>query len=301
MRVDKAVIPVAGLGTRFLPVTKAQPKEMLPIVDTPIIQYVVEEAVASGITDILFVTGRGKRAIEDHFDRSVELEYFLKQTGKQKMAKALRDISNLADVHFIRQKEPLGLGHAVLLARHHVGNEPFAVLLGDEIFCGQTPCLAQMVAVFKSSGHPVVAAQRVTRQEVSNYGVIDARPLSDLLFEVQDLVEKPPLHDAPSDLAVAGRYVLTPDIFPLLAATRPGSGGEIQLTDALRQLTRKRSVYALIPNAERYDVGHLLGFIKANILFAVRRKDIGPEVIKFLRDLLEGDSRESGATRGQTV
>ncbi len=296
MRVEKAVIPVAGFGTRFLPVTKTQPKEMLPIVDVPVIHYVVEEAVASGISDILFVTSRGKRAIEDYFDRSVDLECLLEHAEKHQMAKALRDISNLADVHFIRQKEPLGLGHAVLLARRHVGNDPFAVLLGDEVFCGQTPCLAQLASIFDSLGGPVVAAQRVSKQEVSNYGIVDARPLSDFLFEVQDLVEKPRVLDAPSDLAVAGRYVLTPDIFPLLSATGPGSGGEIQLTDALRQLARKRTVYALIPSAERHDVGNPVGFIKANILFAVRRGDIGPAVIDFMRDLLIHE-----ATRGQTV
>lgn len=290
MRVRKAVIPAAGWGTRFLPATKAQPKEMLPLVDKPIIQYVVEEAIASGIEDILIITGRGKRAIEDHFDRSVELEYFLKQNQKEELLETVLDLGNLADIHFIRQKEQLGLGHAIYQARRHIGNEPFAVLLGDEVFVGEKPCLAQLIDVHKQVGGSVVGIQEVPASEVHRYGVIRPEAMGERLYRALDLVEKPAPEAAPSNLAIVGRYVLDPAIFDALENLPPGRNGEIQLTDGLRVLNAHSPVYAFEPATKRYDVGEKLGYLKATVELALQRDDIGRAfreyLVSFMKDEL---------------
>ena len=291
-RIRKAVIPAAGLGTRFLPATKAQPKEMLPVVDKPIIQYVVEEAVAAGIDDILIVTGRGKRAIEDHFDRAIELEWHLERGNKDEMLEWVRYIADLADIHFVRQKEPLGLGHAVLQARRHVGDEPFAVLLGDEIFTGAGPALGELIARYEETGASVVAVREVPREQVSRYGVVDGEPAGDRLYRVRDMVEKPEPADAPSNLAIVGRYIIEPEIFDLLERVGRGKNDEIQLTDALRWLARDREVYAHQVQARRYDVGEKLGFLQATVEFALMRPDVGPAfrdyLVELVRDLEAG-------------
>lgn len=302
-RIRKAVIPAAGLGTRFLPATKAQPKEMLPLVDKPIIQYVVEEAVEAGVEDILIVTGRGKRAIEDHFDRSVELEHFLEDGRKDSMVETMRDIANLADIHFIRQKEPRGLGHAIYQARHHVGDEPFAVLLGDEVFVGDEPCLTELMRAYAGGGGTVVAVCRVPRDEVNRYGVVRSAPegghersgpasgtvMADggrnNVFPVADLVEKPSPEDAPSDLAVVGRYIIEPAIFDILATLPPGVNGEIQLTDALRVLAARGTVHATTVVGRRYDVGNKLGFLQATVELALERPDLGDDFRRYLQEL----------------
>lgn len=285
----KAVIPAAGLGTRFLPATKAQPKEMLPIVDTPVIQYVVQEAVMAGLTDILMVTGRGKRAIEDHFDRSVELEHFLRAGNKEDLLGTVLEIADLADIHFIRQKQPMGLGHAVLQARRHVGDEPFALLLGDEIFDAEVPCIQQVLAAWRSLGteSTVLAIREVPRDETRKYGVIDGEEVCPGVYRVVDLVEKPDPREAPSCFAVIGRYVIHPAVFDAIQEVPPGAGGEIQLTDALRLMVRSgRPVYGIAVNGRRYDVGDRLGFLQATVEFALKRKDIGPEFARYLQDLL---------------
>jgi len=284
MRVKKAVIPAAGLGTRFLPATKAQPKEMLPLVDTPIIQYVVEEALAAGIQDILLVTGKNKRAIEDHFDRAAELESHLKQSSKGHLLDLIQQ-ENEAFLHYVRQPEPRGLGHAVLMARHHVGQEPFAVLLGDEIFVGDRPCLAELVDVATRLQASVIAVVPVPPQEVSRYGVVSTVEISPGLYRVHDLVEKPPVEQAPSNLAIVGRYVLDPEVFAILERQPPGFGGEIQLTDALRELALRKPLYAYRPRATRYDVGDKLGFLMATVEFALARADLGPPFRAFLEDV----------------
>ena len=285
MTVKKAVFPAAGLGTRFLPATKAQPKEMLPLVDKPTIQYVVEEAVAAGLTEVIIVTGRGKRAIEDHFDAAFELEYYLQHRGKLEELAEIKTISELASVSYVRQKEPLGLGHAILCARPLVGEEPFGVLLGDDLIVSPTPCMRQLLAVFDRVGGPVVAVERVPRDEISRYGVIRPKPLGGNVYEVLDLVEKPPVHEAPSDLAIIGRYVLTPDLFPVLAETRPDARGEIQLTDALRTLRRARPLYAVEFEGKRYDTGNKLGFLKATVEFALARPDLAEAFRAYLKSL----------------
>ncbi len=285
MKARKAVFPVAGLGTRFLPATKAQPKEMLPLVDKPMIQYAVEEAVASGLTEIILVTGRNKRAIEDHFDAAFELEYYLQDRGKVEELAEIKTISELASVSYVRQKEPLGLGHAILCARPLVGEEPFAVFLGDDLIVAQTPCMRQLLAVFERYTGPVLAVERVPRDQLSRYGVIRPKPLGDNVYEVLDLVEKPAPHEAPSDLAIIGRYVLTPDVFPVLAETRPGAGGEIQLTDALGALRRARPLYALEFEGKRYDTGDKLGFLKATVEFALARPDLAEPFRAYLKSL----------------
>ncbi len=285
MRIRKAVFPAAGLGTRFLPATKAQPKEMLPLVDKPTIQYVVEEAVASGLTEVIIVTGRGKRAIEDHFDASFELEYYLQDRGKFEELAEIKTISELASVTYVRQKEPLGLGHAILCARALVGEEPFAVFLGDDLIVAQTPCMRQLLAVFERYGGPVVAVERVPRDQISRYGVIRPKPLGGNVYEVLDLVEKPQASEAPSDLAIIGRYVLTPDLFPVLAETRPDARGEIQLTDALRALRRARPLYAVEFEGKRYDTGDKLGFLKATVEFALARPDLAEAFRAYLKSL----------------
>jgi len=287
MRVRKAIIPAAGLGTRFLPATKAQPKEMLTIVDKPTIQYIVEEAISSGIEDILIVTGRNKRAIEDHFDRSVELEVNLREAGKDKLLKIVDDISNLADIHYIRQKEPRGLGHAIYCARKFIGNEPFAVLLGDDIIDAPTPCLKQMLDLYDQFHCSIVGVQQVPLEEVNRYGVVKPKPGQEgKLQEVEDLVEKPSWKAAPSRLAVMGRYIIQPEIFPLLEETEPGAGGEIQLTDALKKLAQKDRMYAYTFEGRRYDVGDKLGFLQATVELALKRKSLGPNFQKYLLDLL---------------
>jgi UTP--glucose-1-phosphate uridylyltransferase len=284
-RLRKAVFPVAGLGTRFLPATKAQPKEMLPLVDKPIIQYGVEEAVASGISNIILVTGRGKNAIEDHFDVSVELETFLEARGKRDQLSEVRKISNMINFAYVRQGEPLGLGHAVLVARDLVGNEPFAVILGDDVIDADPPAIKQMIDVFERVGGPVIAVEQVPRQEISSYGVIAPAPESGLgegIYRVQDLIEKPPASEAPSDLAIIGRYILTPDIFPALAAIQSDRTGEIQLTNGLRELLKTRPVFACAIKGVRHDTGNKLGFLKAVVYFALRRPDLADQFSAYL-------------------
>jgi len=286
MNVRKAVFPAAGLGTRFLPATKAQPKEMLPLVDKPTIQYVVEEAVASGLSDIIIVTGRNKRAIEDHFDAAFELEYYLNDRGKVEELAQIKTISELASVCYVRQKEPLGLGHAILVARGLVGAEPFGVFLGDDIIGGAPiPCMRQLLDVYEKYGGPVVAVERVPRERIHQYGVIAGRNIDGNVWEISDLVEKPRAEDAPSDLAIIGRYVLTPDLFEILAATHADKGGEIQLTDGLRTLRTQRPMYAVQFEGKRYDTGDKLGFLKATVEFALARPDLADEFSAYLKTL----------------
>jgi UTP--glucose-1-phosphate uridylyltransferase len=286
--VRKAVFPAAGLGTRFLPATKAQPKEMLPLVDKPIIQYSVEEAVESGIKNIILVTGRGKNAIEDHFDVSVELETFLEARGKREQLEEVRKISNLINFAYVRQGEPLGLGHAVLVTRELVGDEPFAVLLGDDVIDAKPPAIKQLIDVFDRVQGPVLAVERVPRENISSYGVIAVDSSANLgpgVYQVRDLVEKPPREEAPSDLAIIGRYVLTPDIFPALAATRIDRTGEIQLTNGLRELLKSRPIYACEVNGVRHDTGNKLGYLKAMVYFAMKRPDLVGPFVEYLETL----------------
>lgn len=285
MKVRKAIIPAAGLGTRFLPATKAQPKEMLPIVDKPTIQYIVEEAIASGIESIIIVTGRNKRAIEDHFDKSIELEMELQKKNNDDLLHLIEDISNLVDIHYIRQKEPKGLGHAIYCARTFIGNEPFAVLLGDDIVDAETPCLKQMLDVFNEYQTTVLGVQEVDRKNVDKYGIISARLVEDRVYKVKDLVEKPKQEDAPSNIAILGRYIITPQIFDLLENTLPGAGGEIQLTDALRELSKREAMYAYNFIGKRYDVGNKQGFLEATVEFALKRPDLNVEFREYLRKL----------------
>ncbi|MEZ5316645.1 MAG: UTP--glucose-1-phosphate uridylyltransferase GalU [Vicinamibacterales bacterium] len=284
-QVRKVVFPAAGLGTRFLPATKAQPKEMLPLVDKPIIQYGVEEAVASGITNILLVTGRGKNAIEDHFDVAVELENFLESRGKHDMLDAVRRISGMIKVAYVRQGEPLGLGHAILVTRDLVGNEPFAVVLADDVIDADPPAIAQMLKVFEEVDGPVILVERVPRNEVSRYGVIAAEAIRDGVYRVTDLVEKPPVEEAPSDLAIIGRYILTPDIFDALEATASDRTGEIQLTNGLKRLLKSRPIYACEVTGVRHDTGNKIGFLKAAVYFALRRPELAGPFREYLRSL----------------
>ena len=285
MKVRKAIIPAAGLGTRFLPATKAQPKEMLPIVDKPTIQYIIEEAVASGIEDIIVVTGRNKRSIEDHFDRSIELELELERTGKTDMLQMVRDISEMANLHYIRQKEPRGLGHAILAASHFIGDEPFAVLLGDDVVVSKKPCLKQMLDVYAEYQTSILGVQTVPHEAVSKYGIVDGHRVDDRIYKVDDMVEKPDVNDAPTDVAVLGRYIITPEIFPLLETQDAGKGGEIQLTDALRRLAKEQPVYAYDFKGHRYDVGTKTGFLQANIEFALRDDSLKDEMKMYLEKL----------------
>jgi UTP--glucose-1-phosphate uridylyltransferase len=285
-KIRKAVFPAAGLGTRFLPATKAQPKEMLPLVDKPIIQYVIEEAIASGLTSIIIVTGKGKNAIEDHFDVSYELERHLAARGQKDLLEQVRQIANI-QVSYVRQGEQLGLGHAVLMAKDLVGDEPFAVMLGDDIIDSRVPCMKQMVDVYESYGGPVIAVQKVPREEISAYGVIDGTPEGDSgrLYRLRDMVEKPPLDKAPSDLAIIGRYILTPDIFEELENTPRGAVGEIQLTDGLRRLKARRTLYGYQFEGTRHDAGNKLGFLKATVEFALKREDLGGPFREYLKTL----------------
>ena len=286
-KVRKAVFPAAGLGTRFLPATKAQPKEMLVVVDKPVIQYVIEEAVASGLTSVIIVTGKGKNTIEDHFDVSHELERLLEQRGKTQMLEQVRSLSNMIKVSYVRQGEQLGLGHAVLQASDLVGDEPFAVMLGDDIIDAPVPCMRQMMNVFEGYGGPVVAVQKVPPAEISAYGVIDGEPEGETgrLFRIRDMVEKPSAEAAPSDLAIIGRYILTPDIFDALEETPRDKGGEIQLTNALRQLATTRPLYGYRFEGVRHDAGNKLGFLRATVEFALKRADLGGPFREYLKSL----------------
>ncbi|NRD76689.1 UTP--glucose-1-phosphate uridylyltransferase GalU [Bacillus sp. BRMEA1] len=288
MSIRKAVIPAAGLGTRFLPATKAQPKEMLPIVDKPTIQYIVEEAVASGIEDIIIVTGRNKRAIEDHFDYSIELELELEEKDKIELLKMVKDISNMVNIHYIRQKKPLGLGHAVQCASRFIGNEPFAVLLGDDIVKSETPCLKQLIDVYEQNHCSVIGTKIMPDDVLCKYGVIapGKEGIGDKIVEVQGMVEKP-RENAPSNFAIMGRYILTPDIFKYLEEAEVGYGGEIQLTDALRKLAAEQRVLACAFEGVRYDVGDKFGFLQATIEFALEREDLRETLVKYLKDLNE--------------
>jgi UTP--glucose-1-phosphate uridylyltransferase len=286
MRVKKAVFPVAGLGTRFLPATKSTPKEMLPLIDKPLVQYVVEEAVASGIEQILFVTGRGKRAIEDHFDIAFELESVLYDKGKDLELHQVREIAEMANVFFVRQKEALGLGHAILCAKNFVGNEPFAVLLGDDIIDSQQPCLAQLLEIYEEHHAPVLALEKVPMENISSYGCVRAEPLGGRVHRVLDMVEKPAKNEAPSDLAIIGRYILTPGIFAHLEVQEPGKGGEIQLTDAIRKLGQESSIYGCQFEGVRHDCGDKLGFLKATVDMALKREEFNGAFEAFLRQRL---------------
>jgi UTP--glucose-1-phosphate uridylyltransferase len=288
MRISKAVFPAAGLGTRFLPATKAQPKEMLPLVDKPLIQYVIEEAVAAEIRNITIVTGRGKNAIEDHFDVSYELERVLEERGKEEQLAEVRHISNMINVSYVRQKEALGLGHAILVARDLIGNEPFAVMLGDDIIDSPVPCMKQMIDLFEKLQSSIIATCEVPHSEIHQYGVIRGVPVEGFngrVYRVQDVVEKPPASEAPSNLAIIGRYILTPEIFTILEKTRTGRGGEIQLTDAIRVLLEQQPVYAYMFEGNRYDAGDKLGFLKATVEFALQRKGLGDDFRQYLKSL----------------
>ena len=286
MKVRKGVIPAAGLGTRFLPATKAQPKAMLPVVDTPAIQLVVEEAVRAGIEDILIVTGRGQTAIEDHFDRSIELEQFLESKGKFDELKMIRQISDIAEIHVIRQKEALGLGHAVAVAEAHVGDEPFAVLLGDDLIHPSVPLLPEMLRAHDTFGRSVIAAMEVSRREISMYGCIDPEPVDEHLVRIVSIVEKPAETEAPSNLAAIGRYVFTPEIFDALRRTAPGAGGEIQLTDAINALAHEQAIYAYVFESGRYDVGNPRDALRATVELAAGREDLGPEFRAWLAEFV---------------
>lgn len=282
MKVKKAIIPAAGLGTRFLPATKAQPKEMLPIVDKPTIQYIIEEAVASGIEEILIITGRNKKCIEDHFDKSIELEMELEKSGKSELLELVRDISDMVDIHYIRQKEPKGLGHAIHCAKTFVGNEPFAVLLGDDVVCSQVPCLKQLIDCYSEYKTTILGVQEVDEENVSKYGIVDGIHIEDRVYKVKDLVEKPKPEESPSNIAILGRYIITPQIFEKIENTTPGKGGEIQLTDALKSLMNEEAMYAYNFQGKRYDVGDKLGFIEANIEYALRKPELRQDVIEYL-------------------
>ena len=281
--VKKAIIPAAGLGTRFLPATKAQAKEMLPIVDKPTLQYIIEEAIESGIEEILIVTGRNKKSIEDHFDRSVELELELEQKGKTAMLEMVQDISNMVNIHYIRQKEPKGLGHAIHCAKSFIGNEPFAVLLGDDIVDASTPCLKQMIDAYDEYKTTVLGVQEVAKENVDKYGILDVKHIEDRVYKVKDMVEKPSIEEAPSNIAILGRYIITPEIFNILENQEPGKGGEIQLTDALQTLATKEAIYAYNFEGRRYDVGDKLGFLEATVDFALKRPELRDEFIEFLK------------------
>lgn len=285
MSIKKAIIPAAGLGTRFLPATKAQPKEMLPIVDKPTIQYIVEEAVKAGIEQILIITGRNKRAIEDHFDKSIELENELEYHNKQELLKIVRDVSNMIDIYYIRQKEPKGLGHAINCAKTFVGNEPFAVMLGDDVVDSEVPCLKQLIDCYDQYKTTILGVQEVPHKEVSKYGIVNGIYIDNDVYKLKDVVEKPAIDEAPSNIAILGRYIITPEIFEVLENTLPGKGGEIQLTDALKTLMNKESIYAYKFQGKRYDVGDKLGFLQATVEFALKREDLGKPFKNYLSEL----------------
>ncbi len=286
MKIKKAVIPVAGLGTRFLPATKTVPKELLPIVDVPAVQYVVQEAVAAGITEVIFVTSRGKDSIEDHFDEAPELEQVLEERGQKAMRETLRRIAEMVEIVSVRQKRPLGLGHAILSARDLVGEEPFAVLLSDDLIDASVPCVQQLVKVFEEKGESVIALRRVPKQAVNKYGIVGGKKITDRLYEIRKMVEKPQPDEAPSQMAIIGRYLLRPEIFSFLAKVAPGRGGEIQLTDGLLQLARHRKVYGYEFDGTHYDVGDKLGFVQATVAYALKRADLRDQVEEYLRNLI---------------
>ena len=282
-KIKKAVIPAAGLGTRFLPATKAQPKEMLPIVDKPTLQYIIEEAVASGIEEILIITGKNKKSIEDHFDKSVELELELEQKGKTELLEIVRDISQMVNIYYIRQKEPKGLGDAIYCARSFIGDEPFAVLLGDDIVDASTPCLKQMIDAYDEYKTTVLGVQEVARENVDKYGILDVKHIEDRVYKVKDLVEKPELDKAPSNIAILGRYIITPEIFDILEDLPAGKGGEVQLTDALKRLSKKEAMYAYNFEGKRYDVGDKLGFLEATVDFALKKPELKDSFMDYLK------------------
>jgi UTP--glucose-1-phosphate uridylyltransferase len=292
MKIRKAVIPAAGLGTRFLPATKAQPKEMLPIVDKPAIQYIVEEAVLSGIESIIIVTGRNKKSIEDHFDKSVELEQTLLEKGKLDMLQEIQSIHDMANIHYIRQKEPLGLGHAILCAEQFIGDEPFAVLLGDDIMVSDPPALQQMIRVFDAYQQPVVGVQQVLSSEVGKYGIISASDQQNRIYTVQDLIEKPAPHQAPSNMAIMGRYILNPSIFEILQTIERGAGNEYQLTDALREACHRDGLLALELKGSRYDIGDKFGYMKAIVEMGLRREELRPQLMAYLHQIFMEQTSE---------
>ena len=293
--IRKAVIPAAGLGTRFLPATKAQPKEMMPIVDKPAIQFIIEEAIQSGIEEILIITGRNKRAIEDHFDRAIELEMTLKAQGKYELLGLVEELSEVT-IHYVRQKEAKGLGHAVLCAKQFVGNEPFAVLLGDDIIDANVPCLRQLMDAYDDCQGSILGVQEVPKDRVSSYGIVKPEPVKENLWRAVDLVEKPSVEEAPSQLAVLGRYVIDPEIFYLLEDTPPGRGGEIQLTDALRRLAAFKPVYAYNFEGRRYDIGDKQGYLEATVEFALKRPDLRDKFLRYLMKTVGQNGKESAAT-----
>ncbi|MBP1889180.1 UTP--glucose-1-phosphate uridylyltransferase [Clostridium moniliforme] len=284
MKVKKAIIPAAGLGTRFLPATKAQPKEMLPIVDKPTIQFIIEEAIASGIEEILIITGRNKKCIEDHFDKSIELELELEKSGKTELLEIVRDISDMVDIHYIRQKEPRGLGHAIHCAKTFVGNEPFAVLLGDDVVDSEKPCLKQLMDCYEEYKTSILGVQTVPEEDVSKYGIVDGIHIEDRVYKVKDLVEKPKKEEAPSNVAILGRYIITPQIFEILENTKPGKGNEIQLTDALKTLISHEAMYAYNFEGRRYDVGDKFGFLQATIEFGLKKDELRPQLLEYLEN-----------------
>ncbi|MGI6120416.1 MAG: UTP--glucose-1-phosphate uridylyltransferase GalU [Desulfosporosinus sp.] len=286
-KIRKAVIPAAGLGTRFLPATKSQPKEMLPIVDKPTIQYIVEEAIQSGVEDIIIVTGRNKHAIEDHFDRSMELEALLKKNAKDELLDLVQNIARMADIYYVRQKEALGLGHAIYSARKFIGNEPFAVLLGDDVIYSEVPVLRQMIEQYESFGASILGVQEVPLRDTSKYGIVDGEKCGERLYRARNMVEKPSPEDAPETrLAIMGRYILNPEIFEILSDLPPGKGGEIQLTDGIRELSRHQEIFAYDFEGRRYDVGDKLGFVEATIEYALRREDLSEDLMNYLRVLV---------------
>lgn len=284
-RVRKAIIPAAGLGTRFLPATKAQPKEMLPIVDKPTLQYIIEEAVESGIEEILIITGRNKKSIEDHFDKSVELELELESKGKDELLEMVRGISNMINIHYIRQKEPKGLGHAIHCAKSFIGNEPFAVMLGDDVVDAKKPCLKQLIEAYEEYHTSILGVQEVDWEDVDKYGIVSGLHIEDGIYKVKDLVEKPSPEEAPSNIAILGRYIITPQIFEILENTKPGKGGEIQLTDGLKELVQREAIYAYIFEGRRYDVGDKLGFLQATVEYALKRPELKDEFSEYLKKL----------------
>ena len=286
-KIRKAIIPAAGLGTRFLPATKAQPKEMLPIVDKPTLQYIIEECVASGIEEILIITGRNKKSIEDHFDRSVELEMELEKSGKEEMLKMVREISDMVNIHFIRQKEPRGLGHAILCAKTFVGNEPFEVLLGDDVvYNDNKPCLKQLIDCYEEYKTSVLGVQTVEPQDVNKYGIVGGLHIEDRVYKVKNLIEKPAVEEAPSNVAILGRYIITPKIFEILENTKPDKGNEIQLTDALLELIKHEAMYAYDFEGRRYDVGDKLGFLQATVEYALRKEELRDGFIEYLNSII---------------
>ena len=285
MKITKAVIPAAGLGTRFLPATKAQPKEMLPIVDKPTIQYIVEEAVKSGITDILIITGRSKRAIEDHFDRSIELEIELESKNKYEMLESVRAISEMVNIQYVRQKMPKGLGHAILCAKSFVGNEPFAVLLGDDIVDSNKPCLKQLIDEYSEKGATVLGVQKIEKNNVNKYGIVDGTEIESGVHKVNTLVEKPKVEESPSNVAILGRYIISPSIFEILENTKPGAGGEIQLTDALKELAKIEDMIAYEFEGKRYDVGDKLGFLQATVEFALKNDELKESFAEYVKEI----------------